>query len=242
MRLTIRAVRSIIGVIALALFAGGAVTYVTAADAPASPTATDAARVTRITVTASEFKFKLSRNRLATPGTVSFRVVNAGRVAHDFKIAGKKTPVLSPGQRATLKVAFKKKGKYAYRCTLPGHAAAGMKGVFGVGAKVAPPPPPATPPAPTGQQTTVRVDEFEFGFTLSQTTIPAGTVTFAMTNSGTLPHNFHVQGVAGAVGPILDQGRSATMTVNLTRTGTYTFICDVPGHADAGMKGSLTIQ
>jgi uncharacterized cupredoxin-like copper-binding protein len=29
-------------------------------------------------------------------------------------------------------VSFKKKGKYSYLCTVPGHAAGGMKGVFTV--------------------------------------------------------------------------------------------------------------
>ena len=53
------------------------------------------------------------------------------KIAHDFKIKGKKTALLSPGKSATLKVVFPK-GKYPYLCTVPGHAAAGMKGVFTV--------------------------------------------------------------------------------------------------------------
>ncbi len=51
---------------------------------------------------------------------------------HDFKIAGKKTPLIKPGKSATLKVTLKKHKKYAYLCTVPGHAAAGMKGTFTV--------------------------------------------------------------------------------------------------------------
>ena len=38
--------------------------------------------------------------------------------------------MLSHGQSATLRVTFLRKGNYAYTCTVPGHAAAGMKGVF----------------------------------------------------------------------------------------------------------------
>ena len=38
----------------------------------------------------------------------------------------------STGKTARLVVTFKKKGKYTYLCTVPGHAAAGMKGVFTV--------------------------------------------------------------------------------------------------------------
>jgi uncharacterized cupredoxin-like copper-binding protein len=83
----------------------------------------------RITVTASEFKFVLSA-KSAHRGLVSFNVKNVGKLGHDFQIKGRKTRVLSPGQSATLRVTFLKKGHYPYICTVPGHAAAGMKGVF----------------------------------------------------------------------------------------------------------------
>jgi Copper binding proteins, plastocyanin/azurin family len=41
-------------------------------------------------------------------------------------------PLIQPGKTAKLVVTFKKKGKYPYLCTVPGDAAAGMKGVFTV--------------------------------------------------------------------------------------------------------------
>jgi uncharacterized cupredoxin-like copper-binding protein len=84
----------------------------------------------KITVQASEFKFTLSASS-AKAGAVTFAVTNKGRAPHDFKIGGKKTPLLNPGKSATLKVTLKK-GKYPYECTVPGHAAAGMKGTFTV--------------------------------------------------------------------------------------------------------------
>lgn len=88
-----------------------------------------AAGATTVSVAASEFKFKLS-TKSAKPGTVIFKVTNKGTIQHDFKINGKKTPLLSPGKSATLKVTFKKPGRYFYECTVPGHAEAGMKGYF----------------------------------------------------------------------------------------------------------------
>jgi uncharacterized cupredoxin-like copper-binding protein len=88
-----------------------------------------AAKTTTITVAASEFKFKLSKVS-APKGTVVFKVTNKGHVAHDFKISGKKTPLINPGKSAKLKVTFKKAGKFPYLCTVPGHAASGMKGTF----------------------------------------------------------------------------------------------------------------
>jgi uncharacterized cupredoxin-like copper-binding protein len=65
-------------------------------------------------------------------GTVTFKVNNKGTIGHDFAINGKKTPTIAAGKSATLVVTFKKAGSFAYSCTLPGHAAAGMKGVLKV--------------------------------------------------------------------------------------------------------------
>ena len=58
---------------------------------------------------------------------MTFTVKNAGKLPHDFKIGGKKTPLLNPGKSAKLTVTLKA-GKAAYSCTVAGHAAAGMKG------------------------------------------------------------------------------------------------------------------
>ena len=87
-----------------------------------------AAAATTITVKASEFKFVLSTKK-AKHGVISFKVTNKGKIPHDFKIAGKKTPLLKPGKSATLKMTLKK-GSYKYICTVPGHASFGMKGTF----------------------------------------------------------------------------------------------------------------
>jgi hypothetical protein len=54
--------------------------------------------------------------------------MNKGNVPHDFKIAGHKTKLLSPGQSQTLKVTFLKAGKYPHLGTVTGHAVVGMKG------------------------------------------------------------------------------------------------------------------
>jgi plastocyanin len=49
---------------------------------------------------------------------------------HDFKIAGKKTPRVAAGKRATLKGPSGKPGRYPYLCTVTEHAAGGMKGTL----------------------------------------------------------------------------------------------------------------
>ena len=118
--------------LALLLIAVGAGALVpTAGAAPAGATRLGIAP-TRITVTATEFKYVLSKTRVTAGTTVIFTLVNKGKVAHNFRIAGKTTATIRPGTTASITVTFKKAGKQAYLCTLPGHGAAGMKGVFTV--------------------------------------------------------------------------------------------------------------
>ena len=80
----------------------------------------------------SEFRFTLSKKTVKKGVPVVFKVTNRGTIAHDFKIGGKKTASLAAGKTATLRVTFAKVGKFAYLCTLPTHATAGMKGTITV--------------------------------------------------------------------------------------------------------------
>jgi uncharacterized cupredoxin-like copper-binding protein len=79
-----------------------------------------------VSVKATEFHFALSKTSVGH-GKVTFKIRNAGHLKHDFKIAGKKSKMVSPGKSTSLTVTLKK-GRYTYICTVPGHAAAGMKG------------------------------------------------------------------------------------------------------------------
>ena len=85
-----------------------------------------------IQVKGGEFFFRLSTKSIAKPGKATFVFTNIGHVAHDFKIDGKVTPLIQPGQTTKLAVTFTKAGSYPYLCTVPGHAEAGMKGTFTV--------------------------------------------------------------------------------------------------------------
>ena len=84
-----------------------------------------------VTVTAKDYSFSLS-TKTAAVGKVAFSVKNSGKKDHNFQVNGKKTSAIKPGKTAKLTVSFRKKGKYAYLCTVPGHAQAGMKGTFTV--------------------------------------------------------------------------------------------------------------
>jgi uncharacterized cupredoxin-like copper-binding protein len=93
--------------------------------------ASAAGRATTVGVKMTEFKFALTKASVRR-GVVVFRLANAGTVPHDFKINGKKSPLVAPGKTATLTVTFTKRGKYPYECTVAGHAQAGMKGILAV--------------------------------------------------------------------------------------------------------------
>jgi nitrite reductase (NO-forming) len=218
-------------------------------QAASSPQAANA--VTHVTVAASEFKFVFSKRSIPAAGTVIFTVVNKGKISHNFKIGGKATPNLLPGKSATLTVKFTKKGHYPYLCTIPGHAAAGMKGVFAVATKAVAPPPSSTPSTTTTQpttttstvpvgtaQTTVTVNMVEYAFQLSQSTIPSGQITFVINNKGNEVHNFAILG--NKAGAQIAPGTSETWTVALP-PGTYNYQCDVPFHAERGMTGQFTV-
>jgi plastocyanin len=67
---------------------------------------------------------------------------------------------------------------------------------------------------------------------------PAGDLEIVMPNKSGVPHNIAIKG-KGA-GEIVQQGESrfkATFT-----PGKYQYICEVPGHLAAGMKGTLTVK
>jgi plastocyanin len=78
-------------------------------------------------------------------------------------------------------------------------------------------------------------------FSATKATAQAGKVTVDMPNKSSIGHNIALKGVSGAAGKIVPQGQKSTFTVDL-KPGTYTFYCQVPGHEQAGMKGTLTVK
>jgi uncharacterized cupredoxin-like copper-binding protein len=107
------------------------VSLIVAASALSGWSKTSAASVSVIAGKPSEFRFTLSK-KTVPKGSVTFRVTNRGTVSHDFKIARKKTKLIAKGKSATLTASFPKAGRYRFLCTVPGHAAGGMKGVLTV--------------------------------------------------------------------------------------------------------------
>jgi plastocyanin len=86
----------------------------------------------KISVVAREWSFTLSKQTVKVGSTVIFTVKNKGQIAHNlvFTTIGKRTPLIKPGQSATLRIVFRKKGRYPYICSVTRHAERGMAGSF----------------------------------------------------------------------------------------------------------------
>ena len=83
----------------------------------------------KVTVTMSDFKFRLTTKTIKKGRPVVFTVINRGPSPHDFDVSGTKgTPVIASGKRVTQKVTFTKTGKFRFVCTVPRHIQFGMAG------------------------------------------------------------------------------------------------------------------
>ena len=94
--------------------------------------------------------------------------------------------------------------------------------------------------------TVVEIDiaQSGFAFVKSKATAPAGKVTLKAMNPQSTPHNISIESDDGSVdqdGPNVSDGGVSQVTVTL-QPGKYTYYCSVPGHEDAGMKGTLTVS
>lgn len=75
----------------------------------------------------------------------------------------------------------------------------------------------------------------------NELTIPVDTdFTMTVMNDGSFGHNLTIEDTDYAT-ETLDPGSSADLVVNLP-AGSYTYFCSVPGHREAGMQGTLTVE
>lgn len=71
-------------------------------------------------------------------------------------------------------------------------------------------------------------------------TIAANTdVTVTVVNNGLAFHTFVIEELG--IDIELNSGQTVDVVINAP-AGSYDFICDVPGHAEAGMVGTLTVE
>ena len=102
--------------------------------------------ISNVTVTAgqpAEFHFTVAPSTVKH-GIIVFKITNKGKLPHDFRLCskagsslanscnGRSSGQINPGASGTLRVSVLFKGTYECLCTLPGHAAGGMKGLLKV--------------------------------------------------------------------------------------------------------------
>ncbi|MDP9354409.1 MAG: cupredoxin domain-containing protein [Chloroflexota bacterium] len=98
---------------------------------------------------------------------------------------------------------------------------------------------PAGTPA-AGAVVPVVVEMVDIAFVPVELTIPANTdVPFRFVNNGAAVHNFTIDNPAVFSGD-LAAGATSDLVVNLP-AGTYEYYCSIPGHAQAGMVGTLAV-
>ena len=196
-------------------------------------------------------QFSLTEITIPANTDVVVNAINVGSAPHSFVVEGQGigTAQLGGGQSESVTINLPP-GTYTYICDVPGHKEAGMVGTLTVvdeaaapAAAEAPADEPAAdaPPAAAASEpiTMDMLDTLQFA--PATLTIPANTdVVIDLTNVGAAPHSFVVEGQPVNSGQY-SGGQTGTVTVNLP-PGTYTYICDVPGHKEAGMVGTLTVQ
>jgi uncharacterized cupredoxin-like copper-binding protein len=89
----------------------------------------------------------------------------------------------------------------------------------------------------------VNISETEYKLDPSNPAVQPGTATFKIANDGSVDHSLEVEGPEGEqeLEQDLAPGESGTLTVDLSKPGTYEFYCPVDGHRDLGMEGEITV-
>lgn len=88
----------------------------------------------------------------------------------------------------------------------------------------------------------LEADETELAFDTTELEAKSGKVTIDLKNPSTIPHNIAIDkgGEEIAVSETVASAETA-VTAEL-EPGTYTFLCTIPGHAEAGMEGTLVVK
>ena len=85
-------------------------------------------------------------------------------------------------------------------------------------------------------------DPTEIAFDTTTLNSKPGKVTIDFNNPSALEHNVAIEkdGKQFAQSETIAEGKTS-VSADLA-PGTYTFLCTVPGHAEAGMEGTLTVK
>jgi len=83
-------------------------------------------------------------------------------------------------------------------------------------------------------------DPTQLAFVPTTLTAPAGKITINMKNDSAIQHSVAIKAPGDVAGAVVNQGQTSTTTATL-KAGSYQYYCTVPGHAQAGMVGTLTV-
>ncbi|HEX5993378.1 MAG TPA: cupredoxin domain-containing protein [Thermomicrobiales bacterium] len=228
--------------------------------AAASPAAVEAAAAQTVDIVAYDIYFEPKEVTIPANTDITFMIANDGVAPHNFSIDELGIDIDLPAGETQETVINAPAGEYEYYCNVPGHKEAGMVGKLIVSedaatgatpaqAAVAPATPVAvgaTPSAGGEEQAAgaeaseaVEVVSHDIFFEPDEVSIPAETdVTVQLPNEGVTLHNFSIDelGISVDIAP----GASEETVINAP-AGEYEFYCNVPGHKQAGMVGTLTV-
>lgn len=113
------------------------------------------------------------------------------------------------------------------------------------GGNSAPPASGAAAPAGGGSEQELKVTASDFKYDPNSFTVKAGQKTkVTMTNKGAVDHTWVVNDSSGApvFKMVVPVGKTLSGEFTLPTAGTYTLLCDVAGHKEAGMQGKIVAQ
>jgi uncharacterized cupredoxin-like copper-binding protein len=223
---------------------------------------TPGASAAAVTVSLEDIKFDPKELTIPANTPVTITATNKGAAVHTFDIDALNihSGEVQPGATKTITVNAAP-GDYQYYCAEPGHKQAGMVGTLHVVATggspasspasaspvaqassaPSPAPSPVASPAAGGACAAQTIELVDIKFQPNALTIPANTpVTINLVNKGVTAHTFDIDALNIHTGEIAS-GTTKTITINAA-PGSYEYYCSIPGHKQAGMTGTLTVQ
>lgn len=94
--------------------------------------------------------------------------------------------------------------------------------------------------APANLSTQVGMTATEFKFNPTSVQVPVGAkIAFTLDNQGVVEHDVTIPSAGFTL--LAKAGQRVSGDVTFNTPGVFEFLCSIPGHRDAGMKGSLTV-
>ncbi len=102
-----------------------------------------------------------------------------------------------------------------------------------------------TSQTPTGSNSSSKEIEIvanEYSFTPSSIGLEKGdSVSITLKNAGATSHTLFMDGYGVTTGSVAP-GRSGTLSFTADKTGSFDFYCNIDGHRDLGMRGTMEVK